>query len=201
MRPLNTSTDLGKAFTKVGLGSNRPITPFYVAMYFFEYGNLAKASEGGQRRVMTAFQSLLSIPIYYCQAVSAYQVKGLGSNIAFPLVDFVLSKLPGVQPDTRIVPAKMSYSVTLTLRALIPFTVIGGITLLLCFMALTLSSRNYARNSMSDAETFYLLAHDTKIQIVDEEDVPVTEEDRRRIASWSTKEKLCEAGTWRVTLL
>ena len=201
MRPLNTSTDLGKAFTKVGLGSNKPITPFYVAMYFFEYGNLPKASEGGQRRVMTAFQSLLSIPIYYCQRVSAYQVKGLGSDTAFPLVDFVMSKLPIVQPDTRIVPAKMSYSVSLTLRTLIPFCVIGGITLLLCFIALALSSRNYARNSMSDAESFYLLAHDTKIQIVNEENVPVTEEDRHRIASWSTKEKLRKAGTWRVTLV
>jgi hypothetical protein len=199
LRPINTSSKIGQAFATFGLGSGRPITPLYVATYFYEYGDLSKASESGQRRVMTALQSLVSIPIHYCQAASAYQVVGLGSNSSIPLVDFISRMLPKIQPDTRITPATESFAIAVGLDALVPFAAINGFALLLCCAVLAVSSCSCTVDSLRDARSLPTLWRDTTNQIADRENEPVAEKDRQALADSSLREKLSMTRDWRVT--
>jgi hypothetical protein len=197
MSPINSSTRFGQAYTKMGLASNQTALPFYIYSYFVEYGELGKASDSGQRRVMDAFQSLLAIPIHYSQAITLYQVKGL----AFPFLQSLLLEIPDIQPDTPIVPARRSYAITVNLRGLIPFIIIEGIALLLCFAALIVTSCIPAGNPVID-RTSYPLIHDlTSIQVTDGDGEEVTIEDRQRLAHLSEEKKVLGVERWKVTTI
>jgi hypothetical protein len=138
MGRLNTTTELGTALSSLGLGSNKPVIPFWIFLFFNEYGNLAPGLDVSQERVMTAFQSLLAIPIFFSQAQCFDQLSGLSSISNLPVFEILGSMLPDNQPHIPIFPVKQSYSISVRLGSLIPFIVLGGITLLLCVIALLL---------------------------------------------------------------
>jgi len=193
LRPLNTSSVIGQAFAEFGMGAGTPMTPLYVAMYFYEFGDLSKAAESAQRRVMTALQSLVSIPIHYCQAGSAAQVVGL-SNSSIPLVDFISTMLPTVQPDSRIMPVTQSYAIAVGHDSLVAFAVINGFILWLCFVVLALSS--CAAISLRDAKSLPTLWRDTANRIVDLESGQIAEESRHELANKNLEEKLATTRRW-----
>jgi hypothetical protein len=201
MRPINSSTSFGQVYTEMGLVSNQTALPFYIYSYFVEYGELGKASYSGQRRVMDAFQSLLAIPIHYSQAITLYQLKGLGSHIPFPFLQSLLSKIPDIQPDTPIIPARRSYAIAVNLRGLIPFIVIEGIALLLCFAALIVTSCIPAGKPVMDRTSYPSILDLTGIQVTSSDGDVVTIEDRQRLARLSEEKKVLGVEGWKATTI
>jgi hypothetical protein len=200
MMPVDDSSALGQALSMIGLGSNKPVMPFYVCWYFQEFGDLAKASESAQRRAMTAFQSLLSIPIYHCQVREFQEISSLKFN-NIPIGQLISSLLLKAQADTLIVPAKMNHSIAVGLSSLIPFIVIGGVTLLLCFITLFLSSCTSAGRRAKDTTAFPTIDHRILHQLQYESGGQVTEKNCQNLQSRSEREKLREVATWRVMMV
>jgi hypothetical protein len=174
-----------------------PMTPLYVAMYFYEFGDLSKASESGQRRVMTAMQSLVSIPIYYCQAGRASQVVGL-SNSPIPLVNQIAAMLPSVSPDSRVVPVAQSYAIAVGRAGLVAFAAINGLALCLCFLILAMSC--YTVSNLRDATSLPTLWRDTANKIKGlERSQPVEDRSRHQLDCEDLGTKLSATRAWQVT--
>src|ERR1700744_1590832 len=100
---------------------------------FRKFGDLSKTSERGQRRIMTALQSFVSIPIHHCRAGSALQVVGL-SNSSIPLIGQIAKMSPSVSPDPRITPVAQGYAITVGRHSLVAFVAINGVALCLCIL-------------------------------------------------------------------
>lgn len=196
LRPGNASSEIGAAFADLGLGSGTPMTPLYVAMYFYEFGGLSKASESGKRSVQTALQSLVSIPIHTCQAGSASQVVGL-SNITIPLANYIEAMLPSVSPDSRVMPVARSYAITVGRDALVAFAAINGIALCLCFLVLAMSY--FTVKNLRDATSLPTLWRDTRNKIEGLEQQPVADESPHQLADEELGDKLSRTRDWKVS--
>jgi hypothetical protein len=174
-----------------------PMTALYVAMYFYEFGDLSKASESGQRRVMTALQSFVSIPIHYCQAGSASQVVGL-SNSSIPLINQIAAILPSVSPDSRVTPVAQGYAITVGPDSLVAFAAINGFTLCLCFLVLSMSYCTVKK--LRDATSLPTLWRDTANKITDLERGRLVEDrSRQQLAHEDLGTKLSTTRAWKVT--
>jgi hypothetical protein len=183
MRPMNNSTLLGQELSKIGFASSQPVMPFYIYWYFQELGDLSMASESSQRRAMTGFQSLLSIPLYHCQAKDFYGVNSLNVVRDIPISKIIAAYLPSNQADTVIAPAELRYSIMVGPRGLIPFAIIGGVSLLLCIAAFSLSCTSPGRK-LKPSTAFPLLD--------DIENYRIIPGFKRGVIS--EKERLLEAG-------
>jgi hypothetical protein len=197
MGHLNTTTELGTALSKLGLGSNKPVVPFWIFLFFSEYGNLGPGLEISEERVMAAFQSLLAIPIFFSQAQCFDQLSGLSSISNLPVVEILGSILPDNQPNIPIFPVKQSYSISVHLGSLIPFIVLGGITLVLCIIALLLPLYRSVKRP-TGMTGLPILDHEMHYRIMYNDGRLVTEKDLQGSGDKSSQERVELAAALRV---
>ena len=136
----NAITPIDIALKFLGMGSNKPTIPFFVWWYFYRLRQLQLQNAGASTRAVVSLHSLLAIPIYYCQVKGFAELRSSGYNAINSFAATVMSQLPFAEPDTTLVPATIRYALDVDSSTIIPYIALGGLTLLLCFLALTLTT-------------------------------------------------------------
>ncbi|KAE8445397.1 hypothetical protein EG329_013410 [Mollisiaceae sp. DMI_Dod_QoI] len=143
----NNTSKYGQALAAIGIGSNKPVEPFIIWQYFQGLAELAKNDTRANEKAQVGLQSLLTIPIYHCQAKDFAEMRHLlleqidnTTSIVHTLGLDIVNQFPIVAPDTDIFPAILRYSLQVGKASLVAYIVLAGITLLLCLIATSLAS-------------------------------------------------------------
>jgi hypothetical protein len=136
----NAITPIDQVLDLLGMGSNKPTTPFFIWWYFYRIRQLQLQNPGASTRAVAGLNSLLAIAIYYCQVKGFAELRSLGYNTTNSFAASVMSQLPFAEPDTTLVPATLRYALDVDSNTIIPYIALGGFTLLLCFVALAIAT-------------------------------------------------------------
>jgi hypothetical protein len=150
------------------MGSNKPTAPFFIWWYFYRIRQLQLQNPRANTRAVAGLHSLLAIPIYYCQVKGFAELRSLGYNTTNSFAASVMSQLPFAEADTTLVPATIRYALDVDPNTIIPYIALGGLTLLLCFLTLALTTLVSLGKSISSSPyptlDFYM-----KYSVYDEE--------------------------------
>lgn len=137
--PSNPNTTYGSILAQLGIISNRPTEPLTIWQYF---QGLAKINDRrAKRRAMIGLQSLLAIPIYYCQAKELIDLRRLlleqiDNSVLYRTLRVDIANLfHVVEPDTDIYPALMRFTLRIGHSSLLAYIVLAGCALSVCIIA------------------------------------------------------------------
>jgi hypothetical protein len=144
----NPDTTFLSYLTLLGLGANKPVLPLSIWQYFEGLKELQVTNPQTTRRAITGLQSLLTIPIYHCQAKDFAELRrlliGLASNNTNAdvqaLGQSIVELFPDAEPTVPIYPAFLRYNLQVGPHSLLAYMVISTFTLLFCFVAQLIGS-------------------------------------------------------------
>jgi hypothetical protein len=132
----NTVSPFASALAVLGVGNNTASAPLYAWWYFHGVSRLANNNAAARRRGISGLQSMLGIPIYHCQVKGLAQIRDLGWDNTTSVGQAILASFPTNEAQTPIFPAVLRYVLVTAPATLIAYVVLGGVTLICCFIAL-----------------------------------------------------------------
>jgi len=204
----NPDTTFLSYLTLLGLGANKPVLPLSIWQYFEGLKELQVTIPQTTRRAITGLQSLLTIPIYHCQAKDFAELRklliGLASNntnaAAQQLGQSIVELFPDVEPTVPIYPAFLRYNLQVGPHSLLAYMVISSFTLLLCLVAQLIGSFTEPGRKAQDMSSFPTRNILTDFEIRDEKGKRVPRETFMDMNGLSERDKLERMAKMKIVL-
>ena len=132
----NSMDPLEVVLSAVGMASKKQVIPFVIWWYYYSIGELGSQELGASSRAFQGLYSLLATPVYFCQAKGFSEFQRITHNITNGPIHEVMSLLPSAEPDTTVTPAVLRYALSVGHGSLIAYIVLGGVTLVICYILL-----------------------------------------------------------------
>lgn len=109
---------------------------------------------------------MLGLPIYHCQTKSVAELRDLGYDNTTSVGRAIMATFPSGTADTPIYSATLRYTLVIDQGTLVAYVILGGVTLLACFVGLVAAS---TRGPVANGEgpgSFPLIDFVTKCEVV-----------------------------------
>lgn len=112
---------------------------------------------------------MLAIAIYHCQPKAFGEIRDLGYDNTTSVGKAILASFPTGVQGTPVFPAALRYIIVIEHGTLIAYIVLGGVTLVLCFVALAVVTFVAPSSRKSSWTSFPILDFLSKCEVVEKE--------------------------------
>ena len=165
----NQVSPFANALTLLGVGNNTAATPIYAWWYFHGASRLANSDPAARRRGINGLQSMLGLAIYHCQPKAFGEIRDLGYDNTTSVGKAILASFPTGVQGTPVFPAALRYIIVIEFATLAAYITLGGVTLLLCFIALGIVTFVVPSNNKGGLSSFPILDFLSKCEVVEQE--------------------------------
>ncbi|KAF2760538.1 hypothetical protein EJ05DRAFT_509064 [Pseudovirgaria hyperparasitica] len=162
---------------------NRPVLPLYVWWWFHGLNSLAKDDPAAESRAVGGLQSLLSLPIYHCQAKDFAELRTLGFDNSTAAGAAIMSMFPEADRDTPIYPSVMAYDIHVSRTTLLAYVALSALSLVFCFGMLIWALLVRSEREVGYLSLYPTLNFRTKCEVWE------------RDGTWVPREELVKTGT------
>jgi hypothetical protein len=174
----NEDSPFAIALEMLGVGNNVAAAPIYAWWYFHGLSRLADNDREARRRGISGLESMLGLPIYHCQAKGLAEIRDLGYDNSTLVGQAILASFPAnSDPATPVYPATLRYVIVIAPGTLGAYIVVGGLTLIACFVALGIVTFKMPSRDAREIGSFPALDFVTRCTVIDvagNEDTPRT---------------------------